>query len=47
MIKENGVLLHVTNEDVKLLKENMENALKLTVPLTVGISYGRNWYDAK
>lgn len=30
----------------KLLKENMENAVKLTVPLTVDIEVGKNWYEA-
>lgn len=31
----------------KILKEEMENAVKLTVPLTVEISSGKTWYDAK
>jgi DNA polymerase-1 len=30
----------------KLLKENMENAINLTVPLTVDIGVGKNWYLA-
>ncbi len=31
----------------KILKEEMENAVNLTVPLTVEISSGKTWYDAK
>ena len=31
----------------KILKEEMENALKLSVPLTVETSVGKNWYEAK
>lgn len=31
----------------KLLLDCMENAVELTVPLTVGISSGINWYEAK
>lgn len=31
----------------KLLKQEMENAVKLSVPLTVDIGYGKTWYDAK
>ena len=35
-------------EDVaKLLKSEMENAVSLSVPLTVGIASGKTWYDAK
>lgn len=30
---------------VDLLKESMENAYKLIVPLEVSINYGRDWYD--
>jgi len=30
-----------------LLKEEMENAVKLAVPLTVSIAQGKTWYDAK
>ncbi|NLL91993.1 MAG: DNA polymerase I [Ruminococcaceae bacterium] len=30
----------------KLLKEEMENAVNLTVPLSVSIKKGNNWYDA-
>lgn len=31
----------------RILKENMENAVKLTVPLTVDVNEGDSWYDAK
>lgn len=31
----------------KLLKEEMENAVKLSVPLTVSLSIGKTWFDAK
>lgn len=30
-----------------LLIDKMQNAIKLSVPLTVGVASGRNWYDAK
>lgn len=30
---------------VKLLKDNMENVVKLSVPLTVDVNSGRTWYD--
>ncbi len=30
-----------------IVKTQMENALKLSVPLKVTIDYGQNWYDAK
>ncbi|MBO4539419.1 MAG: DNA polymerase I, partial [Clostridia bacterium] len=32
---------------IELLKQNMENAVRLSIPLNVGVAYGRNWYDAK
>ncbi|HZK43364.1 MAG TPA: DNA polymerase I [Syntrophomonadaceae bacterium] len=32
-------------EVCKLLKDNMENAIVLKVPLKVSIEYGENWYD--
>lgn len=31
----------------KILKEEMENAVSLNVPLTVDMSDGKSWYDAK
>ena len=30
-----------------ILKQEMENAVKLSVPLTVEVHSGKNWYDAK
>jgi DNA polymerase-1 len=30
-----------------ILKSEMENAVKLSVPLTIDINIGKNWYDAK
>ena len=32
---------------LKILKEEMENAVKLTVPLTVECKIGKSWFDAK
>ena len=35
-------------EQVKILiKENMENAAQLLVPITVDVNTGKNWYEAK
>ena len=34
-------------EVIKLVKDTMENIYKLSVPLKVGINYGKNWYEAK
>ncbi|HZK57149.1 MAG TPA: DNA polymerase I [Clostridia bacterium] len=30
---------------IKMLRESMENAVKMSVPLKVDISYANNWYD--
>ena len=30
-----------------LLKREMENAVKLNVPLKVDVNIGKNWYEAK
>ena len=36
------------SEQVKqVLKESMENATKLSIPLKVEISEANNWYEAK
>lgn len=32
---------------IEILKDKMENAYKLKVPLKVDINYGNNWYEAK
>lgn len=43
------LIIDATNDEVstvaRLLKENMENVVKLSVPLTVDISSGKTWYD--
>ena len=31
----------------KILKDEMENAVKLSVPMTVDVNSGRSWYEAK
>ena len=31
----------------KILKEEMENVIKLSVPLIVDLNVGSNWYEAK
>ena len=31
----------------KILKESMENAVKLSIPLEVEVSEADNWYDVK
>ena len=45
------LLIEVSKEDAprakNLLKEEMEHAAALSVPLVVDISEGENWYDAK
>ena len=35
------------DEVMKLLKENMEQAVKLSVPLDVDVHSGMSWYEAK
>jgi len=35
------------DEVKKILKNSMEDAVKLSVPLTVDIGYGKSWFDAK
>ena len=32
---------------VELMKYEMENAVKLSVPLTVNVSNGKSWFEAK
>jgi DNA polymerase-1 len=34
------------NETITIIKEEMENAFKLNIPLTVDIDYGLNWLEA-
>ncbi len=34
-------------EVIKLLKESMENAMELSIPLKVEVEEGKNWYQAK
>ena len=45
------LILEVAQKDKeqakKLLKNSMENAVKLTVPLEVEVSEATNWYDCK
>ena len=45
------LLLEVSIEDKEkakqILKECMENAMKLSVPLEVELSEGNSWYDVK
>jgi len=35
------------DEALTLLREEMESAVKLCVPLDVSVAVGDNWYDAK
>ena len=35
------------DEIVELLKDKMENAVSLRVPLVADVNYGESWYDAK
>ncbi len=39
--------LEESNYAAQILKEEMENAVELRVPLTVEVSTGKSWYDAK
>ena len=32
---------------IEIVRKEMENVYKLSVPLKVDINYGTNWYDAK
>lgn len=45
------LVLDAPEEEVQkaagILKYEMENAVKLKVPLTVEVHTGKNWYDAK
>ena len=34
------------NETISVIKEEMEYAFKLNIPLTVDIDYGLNWLEA-
>ena len=42
-----NVVLDEREELQKLVKECMENAYKLSVPLTVEVDFGNNWYELK
>ena len=35
------------DEVSKILKDTMENIVKLKVPLCVDLNVGKSWYDAK
>ena len=45
------LIFNVKNDEVdkvkKIVKDIMENTIKLSVPLEVDIETGTNWYDAK
>jgi DNA polymerase-1 len=45
LIGEFGEFYFLRYENI--LKENMESAIKLNIPLEVEIESGTNWYDAK
>ena len=48
MVVACGCYVQVEKEEVKkILKESMENAIKLKVPLIVDMCEADNWYDAK
>ena len=40
---------HIDEEQevARILKESMENAAKLSVPLKADVKRGHNWYEAK
>ncbi|MBO7214587.1 MAG: hypothetical protein J6V66_03715, partial [Clostridia bacterium] len=39
--------LSCSEQASKILKEEMENAVSLTVPLTVECKVGKSWFEAK
>ena len=45
------LIIDATNDELntvkEILKQEMENVVKLDVPLVVDINCGNNWYDAK
>ena len=43
----NEFIAKVQKEVEKILQTEMENAMKLKVPLKVEISEANNWYEAK
>ena len=32
---------------LSIVKDKMENVIKLKVPIIISASYGKNWYEAK
>ena len=49
--KHDEIIIDAKKDEVEklnvLLKECMENVVKLSVPLKIDINCGINWYDAK
>ena len=45
------LILNVKHDELEivksLVKEEMENVFKLSVPLDVDVNLGKNWYEAK